>query len=184
MIKRKVLRYNKVLENENNDEHYRKLVMLFTSWRNEEYDLLKECSSYYETYQKMEPIILHNQQKYEKIYQQVLEEASTDFSEDIESSYRESGLPQNDHEELIDSAEGHQPSNTYGCFDQNKSQQMTFPCLLSNPVHITLVKTLVLKLDDSCLALNEMNDEEYIILAQNLNFMYKKKNFSFIFIIG
>lgn len=50
MIKRKVLCYNKVLENENNDEYYRKLVMLFILWRNEEYDLLKECSLYYEIY--------------------------------------------------------------------------------------------------------------------------------------
>lgn len=31
--RQKVLRYNKVSENENKDEHYRQLLMLFTSWR-------------------------------------------------------------------------------------------------------------------------------------------------------
>lgn len=59
--------------------------MLFTSLRNEEYDLLNECSSYYGNYQNMVPIILQNQQKYEKIDQQVLETAITDFSEDIDT---------------------------------------------------------------------------------------------------
>lgn len=58
--RQKVLRYNKVSENENKEEHYRQLLMLFTSWRNEEYDLLNECNSFYESYQKMEDIILGN----------------------------------------------------------------------------------------------------------------------------
>lgn len=115
--RQKILRYNKVSENENKEEHYRQLLILFTSWRNEEYVFLNEYSSYYEKYQKMEPIILQNQQKYEKIDQQVLGTAITGFSEDIENSYREPVLPQIDHEELIDSTEGHQPSDTYGCFD-------------------------------------------------------------------
>lgn len=35
----------------------------------------------------------------------------------------------------------------------------------SNFVYIILVKILVLKLDDLCLVLNEMNDEEYIIFV-------------------
>lgn len=86
----------------------------------------------------MEPKILLNQQKYEKIDQQVLETAITNFSEDIENSYREPVLPQIEHEELIDSAEGHQPSDTS---DVLIRQQIMFPDLLCNPVHMTLVKT-------------------------------------------
>lgn len=45
--KQKVLRYNKVSENENNEEHYRQLLMLFTSWRNEKCDLMNKCNSSY-----------------------------------------------------------------------------------------------------------------------------------------
>ncbi|WAQ93701.1 hypothetical protein MAR_006172 [Mya arenaria] len=105
--KQKVLRYNKFPENESKEEHYRQLLMLLTSWRNEEYDLLKECDSFYESYKKMEDIILQNQQKYEKNDQKVLDTAITDYSEEFENSIRDPVLPQVDHEELIDSSEEH-----------------------------------------------------------------------------
>lgn len=156
--------------------------MLFTSLRNEEYDLLNECGSYYGNYQNMVPIILQNQQKYEKIDQQVLETAITDFSEDIDNSYREPVLPQIDHEELIDSAEGQQPSDTYGCFDpsaNNISRSSQQPCSYDLGQDLGITRK---QLDDSCLPLNEMNDEEYRIIVQNLN--HQQKNFSFMFIIG
>lgn len=45
--RQKVLRDNKVSENENKVEHYRQLLMLFTSWRNEKCDLMNKCNSSY-----------------------------------------------------------------------------------------------------------------------------------------
>lgn len=100
--RQKVLRYNKVSENENKEEHYIQLLMLFTSWINEECDLMNKCNSFYESYHKMEDVILLNQQKYEKIDQQLLEKAITEYSEDFENSIRDPVLPQIDHQELID----------------------------------------------------------------------------------
>lgn len=149
--------------------------MLFTSWRNEEYDLLNECNSFYESYQKMEDIILGNQQKYEKIDQQLLETAVTNYSEDLESSIRDPVLPQVDHQELIDSSEGYRSSRTYGCFDPsaNKvSNSCEQPCSYDLGQDIGITRKQV---DESCLPQNEMSDEAFRTLAQNLN--HKQKEF-------
>lgn len=124
----------------------------------------------------MEPTILQNQQKYEKNDQQVLETAITDFSEDIENLYREPVLPQIDHKELIDSAEG-QPSDTYGCFypsANNVSRSSQQPCSYDLGQDLGITRK---QLDYSCLPLNEMNDKEYRILVQNLN--HKQNEFFF-----
>lgn len=77
-------------------------------------------------------------------------------------------MPQIDHEERIDSAEGHQPSDTYGCFDpsaNNISRSSQQPCSYDLGQDIGITRK---QLDDSCLPLNEMNDEEYRTLVENL----------------
>lgn len=123
----------------------------------------------------MKHIFLQNKQKYEKIDQQLLETAITDYSDGIENSLREHILPQIDHEVLIDSAEGNQPSDTYGYFNPsaNKvSSSCQQPCSYDLGQDLGITRK---QLDDSCLSLNEMTDDEFRTLAQNLN--PKQKDF-------
>lgn len=54
----------------------------------EECNLMYKCNSFYERYHKMEDVILLNQQKHEKIGQQLLERAITEYSEDFENLRR------------------------------------------------------------------------------------------------
>lgn len=49
---------------------------------------MNKCNSFYERYHKMEDVILLNQQKHEKIGQQLLERAITEYSEDFENLRR------------------------------------------------------------------------------------------------
>jgi hypothetical protein len=53
--------YNKEVDSE---KHYRELVMLFTSWRNETTDLLKNCSSYQERYLQVKNAIDEQMKQY------------------------------------------------------------------------------------------------------------------------
>ncbi len=46
------------------EKHYRELVMLFTSWRNETTDLLKNCSSYQERYLQVKNAIDEQMKQY------------------------------------------------------------------------------------------------------------------------
>jgi len=48
--KQKVLRYHKASLNDDTEEYYRQILMLFTAWRNEDVDLLKGCKTYEESY--------------------------------------------------------------------------------------------------------------------------------------
>lgn len=172
--RQKVLRYNKVSENEKKEEHYRQLLMLFTSWRNKEFDLMNKCNSFYESYHKMEDVIFLNQQKYEKIDQQLLETAITEYSEDFENSIRDPVLPQIDHQELIDNIEAHHPSRTYGCFDPSVnevSNSCEQPCSYDLGLDIGITRK---QLDDSCLPLNDLSDDAFRTLAQNLNIKQKR----------
>ncbi len=47
--------FNKEVDSE---KHYCELIMLFTSWRNETTDLIKNCSSYQEHYLQVKGILL------------------------------------------------------------------------------------------------------------------------------
>lgn len=105
----------------------------------------------------------------------MLETAVTNYSEDLESSIRDPVLPQVDHQELIDSSEGYRSSRTYGCFDPsaNKvSNSCEQPCSYDLGQDIGITRKQV---DESCLPQNEMSDEAFRTLAQNLN--HKQKEF-------
>lgn len=117
--------------------------------------------------------MLLNQQKYEKIDHQLLERAITEYSEDFENSMRYPVLPEIDHKELIDNIEGHHPSRTYGCFDPSVNKVFNSreePCSYDLGQDIGITRK---QLDDTCLPLNEMSDDAFRTLAQNL----KQKEF-------
>ena len=85
--KPKVLRYvnyNKKVDSEN---YYREQLMLFTSWRNEENDLLNECKTYHENFNLSEDTILSKRKEYDT------------------------------HSELIDEVEGAAETQTIDVFD-------------------------------------------------------------------
>ena len=53
--------FNKDVDSE---KHYRELIMLFTSWRNETTDLIKDCSSYQERYLRLKNTIDEQMKQY------------------------------------------------------------------------------------------------------------------------
>ena len=55
--KLKMLRYHKESLNDDTEEYYRHISMLFTAWRNEDVDLLKGCKTYEESYFKQNDVV-------------------------------------------------------------------------------------------------------------------------------
>jgi len=71
------VRFNKEKDSEND---YREQLMLYTSWRNEQKDLIKECQTYQERYQQVESIVNSNKEQYE-YHSHILEKAIEDLTE-------------------------------------------------------------------------------------------------------
>lgn len=173
--KQKVLRYQMVSENENKEKHYRQLLMLFTSWRNEEVDLLNGYDTYFESYLQQKNAVLFNQKQYEKVEQQVIDNAmqGAEASEDILYPV----LPEVDHQELIDSTEGLTASNSFACFDpsfrgDNSGAPSEQAC--SYDIGQDLGVSRKQLDDDFTLPLNEMNDDDYRKHVQSLNLKQKE----------
>lgn len=81
--KQKVIRYHNISLNENKEEHYRQMIMLFTKWRYEKVDLLHCCSSYEESYLKMRNVIEATKTRYIKIGSEI-DESILEGSNELE----------------------------------------------------------------------------------------------------
>ena len=88
------------------EEHFRELIMLFTPWRNEETDLMANCSSYHEHFSLLKEQIDKQMKQYaiscEDLNEIEQHLQTTDFSEDQFDSI----APNTQNVELQDEAEG------------------------------------------------------------------------------
>lgn len=76
------VRFNKEKEPEN---YYREQLMLYTPWRNEQKDLIKDCQTYQERYQQVELIANSNKEQYDR-HSDILEKAIEDLNENDNTS--------------------------------------------------------------------------------------------------
>ena len=142
------------------EKHYRELIMLFTSWRNEDTDLLANCSSYQERFINVKDSI----NKQMKLY--------AVCSEDLDKI----------HEHLIHLDEGNDHFDSIAPFTQNREYQDEAEGL--QDLHPDLNENYDLSEDvgipsaietSEPLILNELQDQEYRQLVQTLN--QKQKEF-------
>lgn len=70
------------------------MIMLFTKWRNEIFNLLHGCSSYEESYLKMRNVIEATKTRYMKIGSEI-DESILEGSNELEDNQRISVLPEN-----------------------------------------------------------------------------------------
>ena len=59
--------------------------MLYTPWRNEQKDLIKDCQTYQERYQQVELIVNSNKEQYDR-HSDILEKAIEDLNENDNTS--------------------------------------------------------------------------------------------------
>ncbi len=110
------VRFNKSKDPEN---YCREQIMLYTSWRNEKKDLLKDFQSYQDRLEAVKDVIEKNRKQY-KNHSDVLDKAV----QNIESE--KSGnivAPNTQHRDEQDKEIGPKVSELFGCFDPGKDKQ-------------------------------------------------------------
>ena len=138
------------------EKHYREQIMLFTSWRNEETDLLQMFSSYQECYKKLSRVIDKQMKQYavcNEDFNEIQQEMSV-----VEDTY-DSIAPCTQNLEQQDQAEGDQDLHP----DFNETYD------LSDDLRIPSVD-----LNTQPLIMNELQDDEYRHMVQMLNIEQKE----------
>lgn len=122
--KQTVLRYHTIALNVDREGHFRQLLMLFTKWRKEETDLLHGCHTYEESFTKVKDEVEGVKARYMKISCEIGEDMLHDV-DDMDDYQRNVVLPENEHQETIDSAQGSTLSDNFGCFDLGTESHCT-----------------------------------------------------------
>ena len=101
---------------ENDRENYfREMLMLYLPWRKEE-DLIGNCKSYEENYNRFKVIIEKNKTPYNNVSSSII----TDFGDELFSLTHEHNdmvVPEEQHQNMLDELEGFTPSEMYKSFD-------------------------------------------------------------------
>jgi hypothetical protein len=148
--------YNKEVDSE---KHYRELVMLFASWRNETTDLLKNCSSYQERYQQVKNGIDEQMKQY-AICSDDLNEIQQQINNDEENNNYDLVAPVTQDIEHQDEFEGTLDLNPELNGNYDLSGDLGIPSTASNT---------------ELLILHEEQDDVYRGMVQKLN--RKQKQF-------
>ena len=153
-LKARIIRsvgFNKVADPE---KHYRELIMLFTSWRNENTDLISNCSSYQE-HCFLSKAKIDEQMKLYAVCSQDLNEIEEQLSnmEENDENY-DMIAPNTQNIELQDEAEGAQDLHPDLTESYDLSEDIGIPSTIANTEQLIL---------------NEVPDEEYRHMVQILN---------------
>ncbi|PFX15510.1 ATP-dependent DNA helicase PIF1 [Stylophora pistillata] len=143
--------FNKETEPE---KYFRELIMLFTSWRNENTDLIGNCSTYQDYFSLFAHKINENMKEYVVCNEDLNEiQNHTNSTEDMDHQY-DLIAPSTQNVECQDEAEGNQDLQP----DLNEKYN------LSDDIGIPSAD-----LNHEPLVLNEMQDEDYRHIVQMLN---------------
>ena len=137
------------------EKHYHELIMLFTSWRNEQIDLIGNCSTFEERFSNLKDEITTQMSQY-AICGEQLDQIQENLNE-INEEHFDTIAPNKQHTELQDETEG---ANEFHC-DLNE----TYDLHVSEDIGIPPV---LIASNDS-LVLNEVEDQEYRKMVQLLN---------------
>ena len=149
--------FNKEVDSE---KHYRELVMLFTSWRNEITDLLGSCSSYQEYYMQIKDIIDEQMKQYAMCSEDLNEIQDQLNNMDENDANYDLVAPGTQNIESQDQSEGALDLHPDLNENYDLSDDLGIPSAVSNAEQLIL---------------NELQDDDYRKMVQKLN--RKQKEF-------
>ncbi|XP_078352070.1 uncharacterized protein LOC144636749 [Oculina patagonica] len=152
------VRYDKDKDPEN---HFREQLMLYTPWRKESNDLIKDCETYQERFEQIKDEVLYNRCQYE-YHSEILDKAMNDMN-NAEYDNFESVAPNAEHMNKQDCAVEEKPSELFGCFDPGKNKQHSQYDLLDD------IGIFPRSNDDEELLIKRMSDVDYYALVRSLN---------------
>ena len=152
------VRYHKDKDPEN---HYREQLMLYTSWRKESSDLIKDCQTYQERFEQVRDEILCNRRQYE-YHSEILDKAMEDMNNAKYDNF-DNVAPNAEHLNKQDCAVKQKPSELFGCFDPGKNKHHSHYDLLDD------IGIFPRNKDDEELLMRRMSDNDYYALVRSLN---------------
>ena len=140
---------------------HREQLMLYTSWRKETVDLMRDCQTYQERFKQVKDDILSNRQQYE-YHSEILDKAVEDMHNSEWENF-DTVAPNTEHINKQDCAVKNQPSECFGCFDPGKSKQHSQYDLLDD------IGIFPRNSDEENLVIRRMSDDDYYALVRSLN---------------
>ena len=155
------VRFNK---NKDPEKYYREQIMLYTSWRNEGRDLLKDFQTCQVRFEVAKDEIKQNRKQYEN-HTDVLDQAV----QDIESEESDNIVaPNTQYRDEQDREIGSKSSELFGCFDPGKDKQHAEFDLIND------IGIYPRTNDDEELVVKRLNDADFRKLVQSLDVEQKE----------
>ncbi len=150
------VRFNK----DNDPEHYcREQIMLYTAWRNEKTDLLKDLQTYQDRFETVKDVIEKNRTQYEN-HTEILDQAVRDIdNDDLGNLVAPNTQYRDEQDEEIE---------LFGCFDAGKDKQHAQYDLINDMGIYPRTN------DDEDLVVKRLKDSDFRKLVQSLNVEQKE----------
>ena len=155
------VRFNK---NKDPENYYREQIMLYTAWRNEGRDLLKDFQTYQDRFEVAKDEIKQNRKQYEN-HSDILDQAVQDIEN--EESAGNIVAPNTQYRDEQDKEIGSKFSELFGCFDPGKDKQHAEYDLI-NDIGIYP------RTNDEELMVKRLKDADFRKLLQSLNVEQKE----------
>ena len=152
------VRYHKDKDPEN---HYREQLMLYSPWRKESTDLIKDCQTYQERFEQVKNEVFSNRHQYE-YHSEILDKAIEDMN-NAECGHFDNVAPNAEHINKQDCAVKDKPSELFGCFDPGKNKQHNQYDLLDD------IGIFPRSNDQEELVIKRISDNDYYALVRSLN---------------
>ena len=165
--KAKIIRYVRYHKDKDPEKHYREQLMLYTPWRKENIDLIKDCQTYQERFEQVKDGVISNRHQYE-YHSEILDKAMEDMN-NAECDNFDNVAPNAEHINQQDCSVEDKPSELFGCFDPGKNKQHNQYDLLDD------IGIFPRGNDQEELVVKRMSDDDYRKLVRSLN--EKQKQF-------
>ena len=168
--KAKIIRYVRYHKEKDPEKHYREQLMLYTPWRKENIDLIKDCQTYQERFEQAVDEVISNRHHYE-YHSEMLDKAMQDMN-NAECDNFDNVAPNAEHINQQDCSVKDKPSDLFGCFDPGKNKQYNQYDLLDD------IGIFRRSNDQEELVVKRMSDDDYRRLVRSLN--EKQRQFFFL----
>ena len=159
--KPKIIRSIRFHKSKDPENHYREQLMLYSPWRNENTDLLRDCKTYQGRFSQIKEQVLSNRQSYE-YHSEALDKAMEDLDNDY-LNMSSSVAPNAQHINEQDCATKQKPSELFGCFDPGNNKQHSQYDLLDD------IGIFPRCDDQEELLVKRISNDEYRKLVRSLN---------------
>ncbi len=155
------VRFNK---NKDPENFCREQIMLYTAWRNETTDLLKDFQTYQDRFEVLKDVIEQNRKQYEH-HTETLDQAVQDIESEESSTVV---APNAQYRDEQDKEIGSKASELFGCFDPGKDKQHVEYDLIND------IGIYPRTNDDEELLVKRLKDADFRKLVQSLNMEQKE----------